>query len=442
MIDPIKMATQLATWEVRPFEFRANAQLQELTAKRSAVSAINSELSSLKSFVGSLNSYSSSVIKNSATSSDEETLTASAKADAQSGSYQIFVEQLAQSHQLATQLPAGKTQDSLVPNSGEMTFNMNGESFVVDLASSLNADGELDYMELMKAINADPENIGISASLVRSNDSIQLLFTTEESGQANQINVSSNTGDAVFDASMDSTKMTELVKNQDAIAWLGSQGTGIKLQSDSNTLSDAIDGVDITLEKTHAAGDVPLTLVVGSDSDATNESMTEFVDKYNAVLAEINKHSKSGGESEKRGILASDPISRGIASSLRSVMQQSFGGTTLSQLGLEFDRTGKLTFDGDKLEEFQSTSTVNIDDVFRGEGMLLDQMEKKLNIYSNSTTGSLKNQLDSIDSQKDRANDKLESLDRKYGIYYSRYLKQFSALNSLQTKMQNTVNMF
>jgi len=461
-LDPISMATQLASYEVNPFEYRISADLQTLSAERSAISSVNSKLSALNSFVKSLNSYSSSVIKNSATSSDEEMLTASASADAQSGSYQIFVEQLAQSHQLATQLPTGLTQDSLVPTSGTMKFEMNGESFTVDLASSVNADGDLDYMELMNAINSDSSNIGISASLVRSNDTIQLLFTSEKSGVANEIKVTSSTGDATFDASMDSANMMEMVKNQDAIAWLGSQTTGIKLGSESNTLSGVIVGVDITINKTHSSGDAPLTLAVGSDSDATNESMTEFVDNYNSVLSTINRYSATGSDTEARGILASDPISRGIESSLRSIMQQSFGGTvvpeetvagvvvpehtvgatSLYQMGLEFDRSGNLSFDSEKFEEFQETSSVNIDDIFRDDGMLLDQLEKKLDLYSNSTTGSLKSQLESIDSQEARANDKLESLDRRYEMFYTRYLKQFAALSSLQTKMENLYSMF
>jgi len=407
MVDAVSMAGQLATWEVSPFESSATLQLETLAAKRGALNSINSDLSTLKSFVSNLNSHGNSVIKNAATSSDEVMLTASAGADAQPGSYQIFVEQLAQSHQLAAQLPRGSTQDSLIPSSGEMTFEMNGESFVVDLDNALDADGELDYMELITLINADPDNIGISASLVRSNDNIQVLFTSQKSGETNQIKVSSDTNDRRFDASMNSRKMTELVKNSDSIAWLGAKDSGIRLQNDSNTLSDVIDGVDIELHEIHELGDLPVALVVDSNSEATNEAMQEFVDKYNAVLAGINKYTSPGGESEARGALASDPVARSIASTLRPIIQQSFSGTSVSEFGIEFDRSGKMTFDSEQLAEFQKISNVNIDEIFRGEGMLLSQMEDQLDIYSNSSTGSLKNQLKSIDSQKDRANDKL-----------------------------------
>lgn len=442
MIDPVSMATQLASWEVYSFENRANMQLQALSAKRSALSSINSELSGFNSFVKNLNSYTNSVIKNSASSSDEDFLSATAKSNAQAGSYQIFVEQLAQNHQLATQLPAGTTQDSLVPASGTITLDLNGEEFVVDLADAVNADGELNYAELVKTINADPENVGINASLVRTNGDIQLLFTSEESGEANEIVISSATGDTDFDALMASNSMTELVKNQDAIAWLGAESSGIRLQSDSNELSNVIDGVDLTLKKTQASGETPMTLTVGSDSEETNAVMNEFVEKYNSIINEINKYSNSGGESQARGILASDATARGITSSLRSVMQQSFNGVTTAEMGFEFDRDGKLKFDSDKFEEFQKSSTVDIDDMFRGEGMLLDQMQGKLDIYSHSSTGSLKSQMDVIDMQKSRADDKLEALDRKYEMHYSRYLKQFTALNSLQMQMNNVSSLF
>ncbi len=107
MVDAVSMATQLANWEVYSAETRVQTQLQTLSAKRSALSSINSQLSSFNTLLDDLTGYNKSVVKNSADSSDEELLTAQADAGAQSANYQIFVEQLAQRHQLSTQLPAG-----------------------------------------------------------------------------------------------------------------------------------------------------------------------------------------------------------------------------------------------------------------------------------------------------------------------------------------------
>ena len=124
MVDAISMATQLANWEVYPFETRAQSQLQELSAKRSALSSINTQLSSFNTLLDDLSGYNKSVVKSSAVSSDEALLSAQADASAQAGNYQIFVEQLAQSHQISTQLSAGTTQDSLVPTTGIISFQL------------------------------------------------------------------------------------------------------------------------------------------------------------------------------------------------------------------------------------------------------------------------------------------------------------------------------
>ena len=79
---------------------------------------------------------------------------------------------------------------------------------------------------------------------------------------------------------------------------------------------------------------------------------------------------------------------------------------------------------------------------FRGEDMLLSQLQSKLDVYNDSSTGTIKSQIDSIDAQKTRANDKLDSLDRKYEMYYSRYLKQYTQLSTMQSEMDNITSMF
>ncbi len=464
MVDAVSMATQLANWEVYSAETRVQTQLQTLSAKRSALSSINSQLSSFNTLLDDLTGYNKSVVKNSADSSNEELLTAQADAGAQSANYQIFVEQLAQRHQLSTQLPAGTTQDSFVPGSGVISLQLGGDldradfdsdeeyesavaemSFEIDLAlADTEGNGELSYLDLVTAINNDPANIGISASLVQTAGDIQLLFSSDEPGAENQIRISSSSSNAVFDSAFDSSNMNELLKNQDAIAWLGAENTGLKLQNASNEFEDVISGVDFTLHQTHSSGDTPLTLQVGADQKGTNEALSELVTKYNAIMSEIEKYSATGNseEGESRGVLASDSTTRSIKNSLRAVFQQSFDGVTTTELGFEFDRNGTLSFDSDTFAEFQSTSTVDIEELFRGEDMLLSQLQSKIDVYNDYSTGTIKSQIDSIDAQKTRANDKLDSLDRKYEMYYSRYLKQYSQLSTMQSEMDNITSMF
>jgi flagellar hook-associated protein 2 len=446
MVDAVSMAQQLAAWEVRPFETRAQTQLSELSDKRSALSSIDSALGAFDTALSSLSGYNKTVIQNSATSSDDAFLTASADASAQAGDYQIFVEQLAQHHQLATNLAAGTTQDSFVPSSGTLTMGINGKDFMVDLAVADTAgNGELSYQDLVTVINKDPDNTGVSASVVRTNGEIQLLFSGDQTGAANKVVVSNTTTGSDFTTAMDSTasNMTELVKNQDAVAWLGGESTGLKLQNSDNELQGVFGGVDLTLNKVHLTGEAGETLTVGADKKGTADVMKGLVDKYNSVISTIDKYSKNGSaDGERRGALASDPTTRSIKNSLRGVFQQTFDGVTMSELGFEFKRDGALSFDAGKFEEFQSTSTTDVEALFRGDGMFLSQLQGKLDIYHDSSSGTIKNQIESIDLQKSLANDKLASLDRKYENYYARYLKEYTSLTSLQNQMNNISNMF
>ncbi|ABM05269.1 flagellar hook-associated 2 domain protein [Psychromonas ingrahamii 37] len=444
MIDPVSMATQLASWEVYPFETSANLRLKELSGKRSALSSINTELSAFNRTLENLSGYNKTVTKNSATSSDEDFLTAKAGAKAQAGNYQLFVEQLAQHHQLATQLPSGTTQDSFVPASGVLTMNINGESFTVDLAvADKVGNGELSYLDLVTAINNAPDNTGVSASLVISNGQIQLLFSGDKTGAENSVSISSSTADSVFDTAMNSNNMTELLKSQDAIAWLGVENSGLKLQNSSNEMEGVFSGVDLTLKKAHQSGEAGETIIIDADKQGTKDVMDALVKQYNKIASTIDKYSATGNtEGQSRGALASDPTTRSIKNSLRGVFQQTFDGITMGELGFEFSRDGTLSFDGDTFEAFQKTSTADIEEIFRGEGMFLSQLQGKLDIYNDNSSGTIKNQIESIDIQKSRVDNKLESLDRKYENFYARYLKQYTSLSTLQTQMNNISTMF
>jgi flagellar hook-associated protein 2 len=295
--------------------------------------------------------------------------------------------------------------------------------------------------DLTKAINNHADNPGVNATLVRSGGQTHFMLSSNETGAANTLSVSaSGTGQVWFEDAF--SNVTELSAAKDATIWLGAEGSGLQLTNSSNTFSNVIEGVDLTVSKAQTSGDAPITLTVGNDEEASKEQMNKLVDAYNSLLSTIDEYTKSGGEDSSRGILAGDPTIRSLESQINNIFRGEYNGMRLSQVGLSFNTSGELELDSEKFAEAQRNNSAALEEMFNGTDMLLDSLDAAADPFLKSTTGLFKTRTDSLEKNIDRIDDKLAGLDRKYDMAYNRYLAQFTQMNTLMTQMNQTMSMF
>ncbi|WFB48976.1 flagellar filament capping protein FliD [Vibrio coralliilyticus] len=441
-IDPATMAQQLATFDVQSFKQRYTTQASQYQSQLDALGKVESALREFRTAVNEMNNSTSGIIKNSATVSSEGFFTASADSKALKGSYQIFVEQVATTHQVSTDMPADLESTTEVPLTGTLEFKINGETMTLDLSTlDSDGDGKATMTDLTSAINNDPDNPGVNATLVRSGGKTHFMLSSEETGVANKIEVSATgTGQSWFEDAF--TNLNQISEAKDAIIWLGAKDSGLKLEGSSNTFSDAIDGLDITVSKAQETGESPLTLSVGGDNDATKEQVNKFIDAYNKLMSTVDEYTKVDTENNTRAVLASDPTLRAIESQVKSVVRGDFGGLRLSQVGIELDRDGKMKLDSEKFEQAQIDNSTGLEAMFNGDGNLLDSIDTIVEPYLQFSSGLFKSRKDALKQNIDRINDKQVVLDRKYDMAYDRYLKQFTQMNTIMRQMNQTMSMF
>ncbi|MBY8072668.1 flagellar filament capping protein FliD [Vibrio fluvialis] len=441
-LDPITMATQLATYDVQPFQQRLNTQSSQYQSQLTALGKVETALRAFRTAITEMNSSTSSIVKNSATVSQEGYFSATADANALAGSYQVFVEQVATAHQVSASMPANLDSTTQVPTTGTMDFTINGTTMTLDL-STLDSDGDgiATVADLVSAINNDSNNPGVNATLVRSNGQTYFMLSSTETGVANSVNVSvSGTGQTWFEDAF--TNLNEISAPQDAVIWLGAQGTGLQLTNSSNTFEGVINGVDLTVTKAQTSGEAPLSLSVGADQEGTKEQMNKIIEAYNSLMKTIDSYTSIGGEDSQRGVLASDPTIRSIESQLKTLVRGEFEGMRLSDLGIDISRDGTMKIDADKFEEAQTTNTAALESFFNGDGNLLDSLDSLLDPYLQFSNGLFKSRKDALQQNISRIEDKQTALERKYDMAYDRYLKQFTQMNQLITKMNQTMSMF
>lgn len=424
-----QMATQLAQYDIQASQTRLNRNKTSYNSELSAVTQLKSALSTFSSAVSGLKSSSSStsnMLVNSATFSAEGYATASVGSTAVSGSYQFFVKQLAAKDQVALQ---GLSDGDL--GSGELTIGQGSDSFRIDMS------GITSLSALASAINGASDNTGVKATLVRSDGAVNLVLTSDESGEDQAISLSSS--NAAMQGSIDARK--QLSSAQDAIVYLGGQG-GIELRNASNTFDKAIDGVSLTFTKVSDPAEAPLSLDIGRDKDATTKKLQGFLDAYNTLMSSIGTLTASGSGSTTRGALAGDSAVQAIKSAVNGLIRTSFGGVNLIGYGVSADSSGKLTLDSSKLEKALAQNADGFEQLFSDKGNLIDSLSSALKTYTSSTSGLLTSRVNSLNDKLADIDDQFDDLQTRYNNSYARYLKQYTNLMQIMNSMDQTSSMF
>ncbi len=414
-----QMSTQLATYEVQSSLDRLNRNESNYKTQRDALSKLRTSLTTFKSAVSGLKTGKATMLVNSATTSQEGYVSATVGAKAQAGSYQFYVEQLASKQQVAVQ--------GLVDGSLSGTLTLKGQDF--DLS------GYATLEDAAKAINATAD-LGVQATLVRSNGQVNLVLTSAESGAANAFAISLSP-----DSSGTTTDLSDAADAR--IRMGGGYGVGgIELTSSSNTFDNVIEGVSLSVSKVHKDGDPALTLTIDQDKSATKGKAQSFVDAFNALMTSFDSLTASGSDSSARGALAGDSSVRAIEGRLNTLLRTDFGGNSLINFGISADRNGKLTIDTARFEAAVAKDPAGFEALFTGKDNLLDSIDKTVASYTSTTNGMLKNRMDTLDMNLRRTNEQFDKLQQQYDSHYSRYLKQFTSMMQTMQSMEQTFGMF
>jgi flagellar hook-associated protein 2 len=165
---------------------------------------------------------------------------------------------------------------------------------------------------------------------------------------------------------------------------------GIAVVKASNTITDAISGITLNLLTT--SGGVSANLGVASNKEAIKTSVTAFVDAYNKLdttLRSLTKYDETGKSS---GALLGDATARTVINQLKSVMTKTItsGGslTTLSQIGVAFQRDGKLALDSTKLDAAITSHFSDIATLFTTSAKATDSQVNYVGSTSKTQAGT------------------------------------------------------
>ncbi|MCK2185111.1 flagellar filament capping protein FliD [Halomonas getboli] len=431
LLDQLESAEreQLAPLETQKASYKAEI---------SAYGKLESALSSFQDAAAKLNDDSLYRSLSSAVTGDSATATATS--EAQAGTYDVSVTNLARSQSIAT---AGFAEDETF--GGEMTLGVGGEaplSFTIEAGSSLE--------DVRDTING--QDAGVTASIVNdgSGTPYRLVLSSDETGTEAAIesmsltdsgvaddrfafdinNLAPAEGETGYDPAYAGVRQTVAAENAELTV------NGIGITSQSNTVEGAIQGVTLELAE---EGDS--TVKVELNNRALREAVTDFVDAYNEYRSTADDLTSFDQESGAAGELLGDSTMRSVESRMRSALSGGTpGGGMLSDIGISLELDGTLSLDDEALDDVILNDRQALSGFFAGTGDsdgMSDVLDGTLGGLLDDG-GTLDNATSGLESNIERLDERYASMEDGIANTVSRYRSQFSQLDSMIANMNQT----
>lgn len=435
-LDVGGIISQLMAAERQPLT-RLQTQQKSYQSKLSAFGQLQSAMSKLQDAAATL-AKSSTFSATTASAGDTKAFTASSTTSAQTGSYNIEVQQLARAQRVATSA-------TTAPTVGEGSLTISLGRYAEDGSFTAAADGEktisvaagASLADLRDAING--ADAGVSAQIINNGTVDQLVISSKETGAAQAFKLSGTGGlaDFSYDAGSATPGLTTVQQAQDARLTID----GLAITRGSNTIADAIEGVTLTLAKP-TEGETAVT--VSRDDETAKKAIDEFAKAWNELNTLIRTQTSYDAATKKAGTLNGDASVRSIQGQLRSVFSNPISGlsgaTMLSQAGISFKTDGSMSVNSAKLAEALADPSMKIGELFAGNGTV-DGFAKTLETRVKGmldTDGLLSARTDGINRTIKSFDARIESLEARLVKVEARYSAQFTALDAAMSSMNTT----
>ena len=387
---------------------------------------------------------------------DASILTATAGSGAVPGTYDIEVKSLAQSQKLVTAAGYPTTANTL--GTGVITFSFgtyDTSTPPVLTANTAKTGGTIELKSgnntlagARDAINA--ANLGVSASIINDGTSNYLTLTSNDTGARNALHISvsdPSLAALTYPPVKDGTgtivagSMSEIVPAKDALIVVDQ----IPITKQSNSITDAIQGVTLNLSKESLGVKTKVTLK--QDTSSVLTAVQAFVKAFNDTSQAMKDATAYNATTGVSAALNGDSTTRSFQTQLRALFTAPVAGapsgmSVLSDVGISFQRDGSLAIDAVKFTAANADPTKDLSKLFattastKGYGYQMDVLVGQILSPVGTLIGktnSVNKSIKDIGTQRDTVNARLVSVEK-------RYRAQFTALDTMMSSMTTTSN--
>lgn len=281
-------------------------------------------------------------------------------------------------------------------------------------------DGDPSYGELAAQINASSAKTGLQAVVVHGTSGDVLQVRSTKTGAATDFSISNGAQTLTGSGGADG----QISVN------------GVAITNATNTYSNVVDGVALTVAADTAAGTTS-TVTLERDASSRSNAVKGLVDAVNSVLDMIGTQSAvNGANPGSAGSLAGDGATRRAAQSLVEAVWPT-DGTSLAQLGIQLDKAGRYTFDATKFAEAYQSDPDRVTSAIVGTGGLAGRVQSVASAASDKYTGYVTAAVNGRNSTIDRLNKDIAAWDNRLAIRRTSLERQYAALETTLSSLQS-----
>jgi flagellar hook-associated protein 2 len=445
-LDTDNIVTQLMAIDRMP-EKQMQINQSRSAQRQSLLQDFSTKLKALKDAADALGDVTMWAPKQKVTSSDASRVTAVMTSGAGVGGTTIQIDRLASSTQRSYTYTTNATaDDSIIFKDG--SGNAVGSPITIPKGSDISA--------AVAAINASSDS-PVYAAVVGPTGSQKIYLSSKTTGAP-----------SAFTVDATSTTMSGEALVQQGLPALYEINNGSQLSSDSNTLTDSIPGISLTLNAVTAAGS-PVTINVtppAVDQTAVTAAVNTFISSYNTVVDWIRTKTQEQvvpnpqtANDYLQGVLHGDSMLTNLQYSLRNLVAGSIGDVpglpstlnSLMSLGISTGATtgsatfsqdavnGKLTLDPDKLTAALTSDPTSVKKMFTGiggTGGFSADFDTVVNPITQAN-GILDSRIQSETSTQDDLAKQISDMEDRLKLKEDLLKSQFSAMESAMSQSQS-----
>ena len=329
---------------------------------------------------------------------------------------------------------------AVATGSGQLKLDVGSKSFTIDYTTTMK------LTDLKDQINKDAAGT-VQASIVQigAND-FRLFVTAANTGTGQDIAIS-DLGDGAGNNTLN-TALTTGMSNVQTAEDASFKYNGLDITRKSNSVSDLLSGVTITLKESGTS-----SVSVKQDVEGIESKLDSFVSKFNDTITQLNAMTKASKDAKERGVFSSDSTIKTMKNTVMTMLSTvGEGAGRLEDYGFSSNRNGTISFDHSAFETKLKENPDNVQAFFSGGEFTtngstrtltgaFDEMKSTLDRYTkyNATLDQLKTsfttRISSLEDQKQLAVDRLNA---KYEIM----AKRFAAYDQLINKINSASNIF
>ncbi len=443
-IDVAAIVEQLMTVENKPLE-KIKTQIEQ---KKLVISDLGTIKSKVATFQDALTVFQtpSTFNNSSASSSDATVVSATASNGAIKGNHSVTVTSLATAtrntvsgYSSSTALATVDAATGFAITVAGTTYNTNGSKTVNGVVTA-NAVTVLGANPTVTGLKNWINGLGVnvSASVVETTGSSNwaLMIQGTQTGTTNAVSFTGLTG---VPATLTDTSVTTAANASFVV-------NGTTFSRASNTVTDVIDGLTLSLNKASATAQ---TISVTKGADISSEAINTLIAAYNDVMSTHKSMTANSANSDKPGNFANSPSTLSFINQIKDSFAKGISYTSngslktmsLSTLGIDLQLDGTAKFNS---ASFATASAAGLRDTLAlGVTMGYVSSTSNLNTFLTAqvkTGGALSSQITSETTAMQDLTKRKDNLQIRLNSIQNNLVSQYSALNALLFQLSSTSN--